>query len=207
MFSMLSSACRDEILNAFASSAVKTVKNILNTETHVPVKTADTIGISAFESASLTFGKPLVLPAYNKVVAEPVAVPVTEPLAEPVTEPLAEPLAEPVAVPENKVIRIASSFPIAKATDRYSLAPLAVLHRVCNDIDNGLFVSNLKSVSWSKGSKYHHMDWDVKKVVMEVKFLQPATSLQIDQALPTMDRYRVTAILRELRKQGILIVS
>jgi hypothetical protein len=174
MFSMLSSACRDEILNAFSNAAVKTVKEILKVEPEVVVNTA-------FESASLTFGKPLVLPKYDR--------------------------SEPVAEPENKVVRIASSFPIAKSTDRYSLAPLADIGRICKEIDAGLFVSNTKCAVWTKGGKHHHMDWDVKKVVMEVKYLQPATSLQIDRALVTMDRNRVTAILRELRKQGILIVS
>jgi hypothetical protein len=96
---------------------------------------------------------------------------------------------------------------MTKATDLYRIATLPEIHQICKEIDEGLFVSNSKGVSWSKGSKYHHMNWDVKRVFMEVKYLQPATSLQIDQALPTMDHYRVTAILRELRKQGMVIVS
>lgn len=166
-FVSLSKTCRDEILQAFATSndPIQTIKG------HLDVKDN-----TAFESARLTFGKPLILPKYNHDKNE-------------------------------ATVKVASSYPIAKPTDLYSLAPLSVLHRICTDIDSSLFVSNLKSVSWSKGSKFHHMDWDVKRLVMEVKFLQPATSVQIDQALPNMDRYRVTAILRELRKQGILIVS
>jgi len=177
MFASLSKSSRDEILQAFANTAdkaVQIVKEVLNAQPEVNQNTA-------FDSASLTFAKPLVLPNYNRV--------------------------ENVPVIEKPVIRVASNYPVAKATDLYSLAPLADLHRICNDIDAGLFVSNSKSISWSKGSKFHHMDWDVKRVVMEVKFLQPATSLQIDQALPTMDRHRVTSILREMRKQGILVVN
>ena len=185
MFSKLSSACRDEILDAFASSALNTVKNILSTGSRNDVKPENTATTTAFESAKLTFGKPLVLPVYNKVVAEPV-----------------------IAVSaEKKVVRIASNFPVAKPTDLYSLVDYKEIGRICKEIDAGLFVSNTKCAVWTKGGNYHHMNWDVKSVVMEVKFLQPATSLQIDQALPTMDRYRITAILRELRKQGILIVS
>jgi hypothetical protein len=193
MFSMLSTACRDEILNAFSNAAVKKVKETLKVETEVLVN-------SAFDSASLTFGKPLVLPNYKMYD-------VAEPVAETVPVPVAEPVAVPVPVPQKKVVRIASSFPIAKPTDRYSLAPLADIGRICKEMDEGLFVSNTKCAVWTKGGKHHHMDWDVKRVVMEVKYLQPATSVQIDRALVTMDRNRLTAVLRELRKQGILIVS
>jgi hypothetical protein len=174
MFTSLSKSSRDEILQAFsatADKAVQMVKEVLSAQPEVNQNTA-------FESASLTFGMPLVLPNYNRTEATP-----------------------------TPVIRVAPQHPVARATDRYRLAPLADLHRICNDIDRGLFVSNSKGISWSKGSKFHHMDWDVKRVAMEVKYLQPATSLEIDQALPTMDRYRVTAILRELRKQGILVVN
>ena len=177
MFTSLSKSAQDEILRAFgntADKAIQKVKEVLDVQPEPKENTA-------FESASLTFSKPLVLPNYNRTEDAPVI--------------------------EKPVVRIASNYPVAKATDLYSVAPLADLHRICNDIDAGLFVSNSKSISWSKGSKFHHMDWDVKRVVMEVKFLQPATSLQIDHALPTMDRYRITAILRELRKQGILVVT
>jgi hypothetical protein len=176
MFTSLSKSSQDEILQAFSNVAVKTVKGSLKVEPEVVVNTA-------FESAALTFGKPLVLPNYNRSKDTP--------------EPLIE----------TPVIRVAPRYPIAKATDLYSLATLADMHRICKDMDAGLFVSNSKGVTWSKGSRFHHMDWDVKRVAMEVKYLQPATSLQINQALPTMDRYRVTAILRELRKQGMVIVS
>lgn len=176
MFSSLSKSCRDEILQAFASSTDSTfqkLKEILEPELK---ETVDVKENTAFESAALTFGAPLVLPNYNKYE-------------------------------EQKVVRVASNYPVAKATNLYSLATLPEIQRICKEIDAGLFVSNSKSVNWSQGGKFHHMDWDVKRVVMEVKYLQPATSLQIDHALPTMDRYRVSAILRELRKQGILIVN
>jgi hypothetical protein len=176
MFSGLSQHSRDEILGSFHNAAVKTVKEQLKVEPEVIVN-------SVFESASLTFGKPLVLPNYNR------------------SENTPEPLIE---IP---VIRVAPRYPVAKATDLYSIAALQDIGRICKEIDAGLLISNSKGISWSKGSKFHHMDWDVKRVFMEIKYLQPATSLRIDQALPTMDRYRVTAILRELRKQGMVIVS
>lgn len=195
MFASLSKSSRDEILEAFSNAAVKTVKELLKVE-------PETVVNSVFESASLTFGKPLVLPKYDR--SEPVAV--AEPVPVAVAEPVhvAEP--QPVLITEKKV-RIASNFPIAKPTDRYSLVDYKEIGRICKEIDDGLFISNTKCAVWTKGGKHHHMDWDVKRVVMEVKYLQPATSLQIDHALPTMDRRRVTAVLRELRKQGILIVS
>jgi len=176
MFASLSKSCQHEILEAFGNAAVNTVKELLKVEPEVLANTA-------FESAALTFGKPLVLPNYK------------------VSDDTPEPLIE------TPVIRVAPHYPVAKATDLYSIATLQDIGRICKEIDAGLFVSNSKTVSWSKGSKFHHMDWDVKRVFMEVKYLQPATSLQIDQALPTMDRYRITAILRELRKQGMVIVS
>lgn len=194
MFASLSKSSRDEILEAFSNAAVKTVKEMLKVE-------PETVVNSVFESASLTFGKPLVLPMYDR--SEPVALAEPQPVA--LAEP--QPVTEPVLVTEKKVIRIASNFPIAKPTDLYSVVDYKEIGRICKEIDDGLFISNTKCAVWTKGGKHHHMDWDVKRVVMEVKYLQPATSLQIDHALPTMDRRRVTAILRELRKQGILIVS
>jgi hypothetical protein len=176
MFTSLSKSCQNEILQSFGNAAVNTVKDLLEVNPGV-------ISATAFESAALTFGMPLVLPNYNR------------------SEDTPEPLIE---VP---VIRVAPRYPMTKATDLYRIATLPEIHKICKEVDAGLFVSNSKGVSWSKGSKYHHMNWDVKRVFMEVKYLQPATSLQIDQALPTMDRYRVSAILRELRKQGMVIVS
>ena len=201
MFASLSKSCQNEILEAFSTTSLAVVKKMLSMNEN-----------TAFESASLTYGKPLVLPNYNmtnEVMSEPLVEPLVEPLAEPLVEPLAEPMPEPMSepMPENKVVRIASNFPIAKSTDLYSTAHYSVIGKICHEIDAGLFVSNCKSVDWSKGSRYHHMNWDVKRVVMIVNQLKPATSLEVDQALPTMDRHRVTAILRELRKQGILIVN
>ena len=189
MFASLSKSCQNEILEAFSTTSLAVVKKMLSMNEN-----------TAFESASLTYGKPLVLPNYNRTNEV-----MSEPLVEPLAEPLAEPMPEPM--PENKVVRIASNFPIAKSTDLYSTAHYSVIGKICHEIDAGLFVSNCKSVDWSKGSRYHHMNWDVKRVVMIVNQLKPATSLEVDQALPTMDRHRVTAILRELRKQGILIVN
>lgn len=192
MFSMLSKNSRDEILAVFGGPSFKVLKEEPKGEIS---------SNTAFESASLTFSKPLVLP-----VRQPEPLPVATSIVVEENEP--EPVAEDIApVQKNAVIRVAQSYPIAKATDLYSVAPLADLHRICKEIDDGLFISNAKSADWSKGGKYHHMNWDVKRVVMSVNSMAPATSLQIDRDLLTMDRYRITAILRELRKQGILIVS
>jgi len=146
-----------------------------------------TASVTAFESAALTFGKPLVLPKYTKDVT-----------LEPVLEPVAQ---------EDPVVRVAKNYPVAKPTDLYRVAPLKDLHRICKEINKGLFVSNTKGAIWSEGGRFHHMNWDVKKLVVQLKAIEPATSLQIDQCLPTMDRYRVSEILRELRKQGLLIVN
>jgi hypothetical protein len=190
MFSMLSKSSRDEILAVFGTPSFKVVKEEPRSEINRN---------TAFESASLTFSKPLVLPVRQ---SEPLATSMVVEENEP------EPVAEDIApVQKNTVIRVAKSYPIAKATDLYSVAPLEDVQRICKEIDDGLFISNSKSVDWSKGGKYHHMNWDVKKIFIMLKSIQPATSFQIDHSVPTMDRYRVTAILRELRKQGLLIVS
>jgi hypothetical protein len=176
MFTSLSKSCQNEILQSFGNAAVNTVKDLLEVNPGV-------ISATAFESAALTFGMPLVLPKYNR------------------SEDTPEPLIE---VP---VIRVAPRYPMTKATDLYRIATLPEIHRICKEIDDGLFISNSRSVKWSKGSRFHHMDWDVKRVFMEVKCLQHATSAQIDKGLPTMSRHRVSSILRELRKQGLLIVK
>lgn len=237
MFSRLSESSRYDVLRVFGEITVE----------------KPLVVSSAFESASLTFGPPLVLPDYSKrnllsgsknernprigclndpwadlpdavlsaildeveanlakavPVAMPVAVPVPVAMPVPVPVPVAVSEQIPSVVPSDKAkIRIAQSFPIAKPSDLYSLAPLKHIHKICEEIDAGLFVSNTNSAVWTRGGNHHHQNWDVKKVVMIVNQLQPATSLQINYALPTMDRYRVTAILRELRKQGIVIVS
>lgn len=200
MFSMLSQKSRDEIMDLFTNSAIMTVREILRPRVEiVPYQKSEATNITAFESASLTFGKPLVLPNYQAVDIDSNDV-----MAEPVVE---EPAPQEAAVQENPVVRIAKNYPVAKATDLYSIATFKDLSRICREIDSGLFVSNSKSANWSKGGRYHHMNWDVKKVFIAVKSIQPATSFQIDHSLPTMDRYRVSAILRELRKQELLIVT
>ena len=213
MFSMLSKKSRDEILDLFTNSASMTVRELLRSKVDVaaplvgvaPHQNSDTTSITAFESASLTFGKPLVLPSYR--VAE---LDNNDVMAEPIVQEVVcqeEPVVQEAVCQEEPVIRVAKNYPVAKPTDLYSIAPLKDIQRICREIDNGLFVSNSKSAIWSEGGRYHHMNWDVKKVFITVKSIQPATSLQIDHSLPTMDRYRVSAILRELRKQGLLIVT
>ena len=193
MFTSLSKSCRDEILEAFMNAAVQTIKQRLiepeaTVNEPVAIEAQDVVPMTAFESASLSFGGPLILPDYklacNVEQIEPVAV----------TEP----------IPQK---RVAKSYPVAYPNDLYTVAPLKDIQSICNEIDNGLFISNVKSADWSKGGRYHHMNWDVKRVFMAVKYLQQATSIQINKALPTMPRYRVSSILRELRKQGLLIVS
>lgn len=162
MFSKLSKSCQDEILRAFTSGSIALIKEKL-----VPQATA-------FESASLTYGKPLILPDYNR---------------------------------SENVIRLGPATIAAKASDLYSVAPLEKLSKICREIDNGLFISRNKNINWSEGGIYHHRNWDVKRVVMEVKYIQPATASEINKGLQTMDRHRVSSILRELRNQGILVVS
>jgi len=169
MFSKLSANARDEIVRVFMG----------NTDCLKKDNSQVVNEVTAFESAALTFGPPLVLPDYNKRSSND----------------------------SEKKIRIATKFPVAKATDLYRLAPLADIGRACKEMDSGLFVSNIKSAIWTEGGSFNHRDWDVKRVVMEIKYLQPATSQQIDNSLPTMDRYRVSSILRELRKQGMVIVD
>jgi hypothetical protein len=190
MFFMLSESCRDEILQVFASVAISRFKRAPKIEEELGSNEG------AFESAALTFGKPLILP---------LAVDSTLPSAVPSVVPSVVPSALPSVVPS--AVRIATSYPIAKASDLYHVADDKEVYRIYKEIDDGLFISNKKSNNWSVSGSYHYMNWDVKKVVMTVRQFKTATSLQIDHALPTMSRYRVTAILRELRKQGILIVN
>lgn len=171
MFFKLSKAARDEVIAVFGSTGLE---NIRYQDEPVNDKVPNTV--SAFESASLSFRKPLVLPS----------------------------MSEPRAYTD---VKVASNFPVAKTTDIYRVASAEKIALITQKIDKGLFISNSKSINWSRSGRYHPCNWDVKKLIMTVNSNGPMNSYEIDRALPMMDRYRVTAILRELRKQGILIIN
>ena len=166
MFFKISKSARDEIVSMFGTSGLEHVRYISEAEViQNPV--------SAFESASLSFGKPLILPSISKVQS----------------------------------VKVASDFPVAKPADIYTLASEEKIAAITQEIDSGLFVSNSKSVNWNRSGKYNACNWDVKKLMMTLRSSGPMNTYQINMALPRMDRYRISAILRELRKQGILVVN
>lgn len=181
MFCKLSKATRDELLSTFGNSQYNTTY-ATKSVSFEPTKVKETMNDTAFTSASLSFGIPLVLPPSKK---------------DTVTHP---------DISVSSKVRIATNYPIAKTTDIYKLADSKTIQVIIQDINNGLFLNNSKTVKWSPGSRHHPDNWYVKQVIKAVDNLQPTNSLKIDQHLHHLDRYRITAILRELRKQGIILV-
>ena len=171
MFFKLSKPARDEVIAVFGSTGLENIRY-----QDEPVKDKVPNTVSAFESASLSFGKPLVLPS----------------------------MCEPQAYTG---VKVASNFPVAKTTDIYRVASAEKIALITQKIDKGIFISNSKYINWSRSGRYHPCHWDIKKLMMTLRSNGPMNSYQINLALPNMDRYRISAILRELRKQGILIVN
>jgi len=172
MFFKLSKSARDEVIAMFDISALENI--CYDVEASAKGLVPNTV--SAFESASLSFGKPLVLPSMCRTEGQ-------------------------------RTVKVASEFPVAKTTDIYSLVSEGKIAAITREIDSGLFVSNSKSVNWNRSGRYNACNWDVKKLMMTLRSSGPMNTYQINMALPKMDRYRISAILRELRKQGILIVN
>jgi hypothetical protein len=172
MFFKLSKPARDEVIAIFDTSALENIRYDVEASATGLVPNA----VSAFESASLSFGKPLVLPSMCGTEGQ-------------------------------RTVKVASNFPVAKTTDIYRVASAEKIALITQKIDKGIFISNSKYINWSRSGRYHPCHWDIKKLMTTLRSNGPMNSYQINLALPNMDRYRISAILRELRKQGILIVN
>ena len=180
MLSRLSDECQLEIFQLlFASVAEAKIVNVRATVD------PSLLAVGAFESASLTFGEKMSL-APDK----------STPLV-----PVQDVILATRQVPQT------TSLSIAKPTDLYTLASPEEIKRIQGDIEAGILSSKTTSYNWARGGRFNPNNWDVKKLIAEVSRLQPVSSLEINNALPKMSGRRVSEILRELRKQGLLVLS
>ena len=132
----------------------------------------------AFESASLTFGQKMSFTPDTQKHSIPVAV--------------------------TGQLQDTTRLSIAKPKDLYRLVSSEEIERIQRDIDEGLLTSRTTSYNWARGGRFNPSNWDVKKVISEISRLQPVNSSGINNALPKMPARRISDVLRELRKQGIL---
>ena len=204
----LSPPCRDEILMALRNSWAypDAVDELEVTESHISRPEPFDITVStgsAFESASLSFSMPLILPT---------AVPV--PVAH-VNSTLCPHLLALAAcncarqdfqqTPPIKKKRFAPEMASALPKDIYTVNTCSEIEKITADIDAGLFIG---PDSWLSGKKHHPMHYDVRKVLMVIKkYPHGANSYIINMGLPSMCRTRVAAILRQLKIQGIIKVE
>jgi hypothetical protein len=160
---------------------------------------------SAFESASLSFSGPLILPV-------PVASPAPVSNANSTLCPHLLALAACNCVnqsvqqaPATKRVRFAPEMRAAHPKDIYTVNASSEIEKITADIDAGLFIG---PDSWLTGKKHHPKNYDVRKVLMVIKrFPLGANSYVINMGLPRMCRTRVAAILRQLKIQGIINVE
>jgi len=180
MLSRLSDECQLEIFHLLLDSIAE-AKRVNVRATVDP----SLVPVGAFESASLTFGEKMSLTKDKSISSTPV---------------------QDVLLSSTQIHK-ASSLTIAKPTDLYSLTSPEEIKRIQGDIEAGILSSKTSSYNWARGGRFNPNNWDVKKLIAEVSRLQPVSSLEINNALPKMSQRRISDVLRELRKQGILVLS
>jgi hypothetical protein len=179
MLSRLSDECQLEIFHLLLDSIAEAKR------VNVRATVDPNLRVGAFESASLTFGEKMSLTPDKSTSSTPV---------------------EDVVLSSTQIHK-SSSLSIAKPTDLYSLTSSEEIERIKRDIDEGLLTSKTQSYNWARGGRFNPSNWDVRKVISEISHLQPVSSLEINNALPKMSSRRISDVLRELRKQGILLVN
>jgi hypothetical protein len=179
MLSRLSDECQLEIFHLLLDS-IGEAKRVNVRATVDP----SLLPVGAFESASLTFGEKMSLTQDKSTSSTPV---------------------EDVVLSSTQIHK-SSSLSIAKPTDLYSLTSSEEIERIKRDIDEGLLTSKTQSYNWARGGRFNPSNWDVRKVISEISHLQPVNSSGINNALPKMSSRRISDVLRELRKQGILVL-
>jgi hypothetical protein len=189
MLCKLSPPCRDEILMALKNSWAypDVVDELEGAETRVPsLNSGVTISTaSPFESAALSFSAPLLLPESVAATKATAAANTTS----------------------ARKVRFANAadVPTALPSDLYTAQTPAEIEAITAEIESGLFVG---PDSWLPGKKHHPKHYDVRKVLMVInKHPLGVSSYTINMALLRMCRTRVTAILRQLKVQGIIQVK
>ena len=91
----------------------------------------------------------------------------------------------------------------ARRGDVYTLVPNDTIVKIIADIDSGVLVSNTACAPWGRGQKHHpnhHRTFKVRRHLEQ----GAQTREQIEAALPSISPRHLTAILHELREQGIV---
>ena len=105
---------------------------------------------------------------------------------------------------KKKTVRYATKTPVAIYSDIYTLVNQEEIEEIISDIDLGYFVG---PPSWTRGQKHHPENFDVRRVLKILKSHGPQTSYFINQKLITVCRTKISAILRQLKIQGIVKVQ
>jgi hypothetical protein len=216
----LSPPCRDEILMALRNSWAypDVVDELEATETAISISQPNSFDMtvstgSAFESASLSFSTPLILPAAASAVTPTATLSSNSALCPHLLALAAcncagkQPKQPPAqaAAPVTKKVRFAPEAAPALPSDIYTARTPAEIEEIITDIDTGLFVG---PDSWLSGKKHHPRHYDVRKVLMVInKHPSGVNSYTINMALLSMCRTRVAAILRQLKIQGIIVAK
>lgn len=199
MFCSLSINCREEILSAlrdswFSSAPTRNLDDDFRRveKSHLIVNNS-----SPFDSAALSFSSPLILPN-SRADTKPSNGPCQHILA----------LAGCTCVKQTKnpvkQIRYAAKTPVALFTDLYTAKPESEIDQIIADIDNGHFIG---PKSWLPGKKHHPREFIVRKVLRIITEYGPINSYDINMKLISICRTRISAILRQLKIQGIIIAK
>jgi len=193
----LSINCREEILSALRDSWSYPTKDSAEDDLSI-ISTKEKFDVtvlnnSPFESAALSFSGPLILPS-SRTDTKPSNGPCQHILA----------LAQCTCAQTKKSIkqiRYAAKTPAAMYSDIYIAKTHAEIDEITNDIDTGYFIG---PDSWLTGKKHHPMNFDVRKVLNIIIDCGPINSYNINMKLIRMCRNRISAILRQLKIQGII---
>ena len=180
MFSKLSSMARQEVLASFQDQSYEV-----------------DVWLSMMEKSNLPPWKPASYTPSVKSAFESASLSFSQPLKLPPREQAPFEL-------KKKTVRHASKVPVAVYSDIYSLKSPDEIEEIISDIDLGYFVG---PASWARGQKHHPENFDVRRVIQVIRAGGSANSYAINMALMTLCRTRISAILRQLKIQGIVNVS
>ena len=147
-------------------------------------------------------------PVTREYVAAPQPMDMLQPNTSPTTsafDSAALSFSEPLVLPftiQGKRIRYAENAPAAVSTDTYTVKSPEEIKKITQEIDDRDFIG---ADSWLKGQKHHPENFDVRRV-LHVLSQGPACIYTINTRIRTMARSRLTAILRQLKIQGIVSV-
>ena len=182
MFSRLSATAQEEVLSSFCNPLMDDIDyspvSISLRDSYVPM----------WKPSSTT---PIVNTAFDSA-----SLSFSQPLNLPSSS-------EPFEL-KKKVIRYAKPTSIATQHDIYTVKSKDDIEEIISDIDSGYFIG---PPSWTRGQKHHPENWDVRRVLHILTYSGPQNSYSINMKLLTICRTRISAVLRQLKIQGIVTVK